>query len=417
MLNAKILINATAVFTIVGVSSALVVTSDPASAKYSVSAFATGDWGTTLDKGSNSDVNAQDVVASIMDIQAGNADVKPKVVLGHGDSFYWNGINNPGERDSRFMATFDSEYNGANIKNVAWANVMGNHDYGGADYICNSGDKLVSCNSTEELFRGLDNKLKWQAEYKSPNNGRWMMKDHFYVHRIEDTESGVSIDVFNVDTNDADVHGVSLVCCQCYGYAKADSGGCGTIARGDKYCCGGDNALYDACMNKFTEWGDDSRAQLAEKVASSTATWKIVNSHYSPYEHYLEPGMNKWFDVLRNSGVRAFLYGHTHGEKHDYSPSLGIHFVENGAGGGARKEAASSIPSYATKYVKNEWTYTPNEYGFFSVEASKDWLKLQYHTTDDNWGFTEKYENTTVGGVATKHCWYIPADGSEGKAC
>ncbi|KAG3234259.1 hypothetical protein PI124_g20685, partial [Phytophthora idaei] len=117
------------------------------------------------------------------------------------------------------------------------------------------------------------------------------------------------------------------------------------------------------------------------------------------------------------TGIHAFIYGHTHGEKHDYSDSLRIHFVENGAGGGSKKEFASTIPEFATRYVKNEWAFTGDEYGFFSVEGSKDWLKLQYHTADSKWKFTEKWTDMTIGGVATKHCWYIPRDGSEGKAC
>eukprot|EP00644_Phytophthora_capsici_P018711 jgi/Phyca11/132881/e_gw1.250.9.1 len=88
-------------------------------------------------------------------------------------------------------------------------------------------------------------------------------------------------------------------------------------------------------------------------------------------QHYKEDGMHKWFEALNGTGIHAFIYGHTHGEKHDYSESLRIHF----------------------------------------------WLKLQYHTADSKWNFTEKWSDMTIGGVATKHCWYIPQDGSEGKAC
>ncbi|EGZ20540.1 hypothetical protein PHYSODRAFT_495209 [Phytophthora sojae] len=405
-----------------GLTSA--VTSDPASARYTLSAFATGDWGATPYKGSccgstynNYDLNAQEVVATLMNIEAGTS-VKPKAILGHGDSLYWTGINSELSRDGRFAESFEAKYDGDNIKTtIPWFNVMGNHDYGGSDYICSSGDKLVKCNSTAEQYQGLDSKLKWQTEFRSRNDNRWHMDDRFYVYRIEDPTTGVSIDIFNVDTNDADVHGASLVCCQCYSYAGTDSGGCNHVVREDKYCFGGQLDLFDSCMARFSQWGAESRAQLAEKVKQSTATWKIVNSHFSPYDHYFEPGMNKWFDVLRNSGVRVFLHGHTHAEKHDYSASLGVQFIENGAGGGRQKGPASVIQPYAAKYVKNEWAYTADEYGFFSLQASKDWLKLQYHTADTKWNFAETYADTTIGGVATKHCWYVPADGSEGKAC
>ncbi|KAG4239494.1 hypothetical protein PC116_g12512 [Phytophthora cactorum] len=78
------------------------ITSDPTSAKFSLAAFAVGDWGTTIyqdscctrsDTYTNFDIVAEDVVASLMNTQAGNADIKPKAILGHGDNFYWTGIN------------------------------------------------------------------------------------------------------------------------------------------------------------------------------------------------------------------------------------------------------------------------------------------------------------------------------------
>ncbi|KAL3666440.1 hypothetical protein V7S43_008690 [Phytophthora oleae] len=92
---------------------------------------------------------------------------------------------------------------------------------------------------------------------------------------MEDITSGVNIDIFNEDSNDADIHGAHLICCQCYDYSNGDSKRCNSIARGDAYCYGGDTAMYDACYDKFTRWGEDSRNQLAEKVKQSTATWKI----------------------------------------------------------------------------------------------------------------------------------------------
>jgi hypothetical protein len=175
--------------------------------------------------------------------------------------------------------------------------------------------------------------------------------------------------------------------------------------------------MYDACFAKFTEWSDDSRKQLAEKAAASNATWKIVNSHYSPSVHYDEAGMMEWFDILKGCGIHMWMYGHTHGEKHDFSEKLGIHFIENGAGGGTQKESASALTTYAAEYVENIWTFSGAEYGFFSVLASEEWLKVEYHTADTSWAFGSSFGETTIGGVETKHCWYVPADGTEGKEC
>ncbi|KAI9981264.1 hypothetical protein PInf_008914 [Phytophthora infestans] len=339
-------------------SSATIITSDPISATYSLAAFAIGDWGTTTTKSScckrsstynDYDVNAEDIGANVMNQQAKDADVAPKCVIGHGDNFYWNGIDSANGRDSRFTTTYESKFDGDNIKTLPWVNVLGNHDYGGADYICSDGDSAGKCSDTDDLLTSLKNKFSWQSTYTSPNDDRWVLEDHFYVYSIKDEASGISIDIFNVDSGDADSHGATEVCCQCYGYAGDDDDKCSNIARGDDACCGGDGDMYDKCMAQFTAWSDDSRKQLEANIANSWATWKVVNSHYSPYAHYAEAGMDKWFSIINDTGVHLWLNGHTHGENHDYSTSLGVHFVDNGAGGGIQKESASGsgIPTYA----------------------------------------------------------------------
>ncbi|ETM01598.1 hypothetical protein L917_01834, partial [Phytophthora nicotianae] len=68
MLSYKEFLNAAVLLTLVGMPSAAASTSDPASAKYSVSAYAVGDWGQTLDMSSccggtynNFDLHAQEI--------------------------------------------------------------------------------------------------------------------------------------------------------------------------------------------------------------------------------------------------------------------------------------------------------------------------------------------------------------------
>jgi len=333
------------------------------------------------------------------------------------DNFYWDGIMGSSDMDTRFTSTFEEKYDGDNIKTIPWVNVLGNHDYGGADYICTDGSDPTECSSTSELLEFLDKKFSWQADYTSPNDDRWVLEDHFYVYSFEDSDSGVTVDIFNVDAGDADTHGALQVCCQCYGYSDGDDDSCNNVARGDDYCAGGDTDMYDECFAVFTNWSDSSRTQLKEKLASSTATWKIVNSHYSPYAHYAEAGMEEWFDIINSTDIHLWLNGHTHGENHDYSSTYKVHFVDNGAGGGIQKESASGIPEYASSDVEAVWAYGGQEYGFMSVEASEEWLKLQYHTADSSWSYGSTFSDTTTGGVETKHCWYVPNDGTEGQEC
>uniref|UniRef100_K3WNU3 Calcineurin-like phosphoesterase domain-containing protein n=1 Tax=Globisporangium ultimum (strain ATCC 200006 / CBS 805.95 / DAOM BR144) TaxID=431595 RepID=K3WNU3_GLOUD len=414
------------------------ITSDPTAQKYELSAFAIGDWGATTYSKNGSccsrrsdysfnafDRHAELGVAKLMGLTA--AVQKPKVIMGHGDNFYWEGILDDTDQAYRFEATFEDKYTDKALIDVPWVNVMGNHDYGGGSYVCSDGSIGVECKSTEELLTAINTKFKLQAGYKSPNNDRWMLTDHFYVHTIKDGD--VSVDIFNLDTNDADTHAADQICCQCYGYSEGDKEKkCKQATRGHKHCCGGDTSMYDQCMKQFKEWGDEAKAKLVEGVKKSTATWKIVNSHYSPYNHYGEAGASEWIQTLQSiDGIQLWINGHTHGEKHDFG-AFNMHFIENGAGGGIQSEAASGIPKYASSYIKNLWTaggltdgtLDGNTYGFFEVAASKEWLKVRFLTFDSNWKITKDdngLEKGTIGGVAAKHCWYIPVDGTLGKEC
>lgn len=401
------------------------ITSDPAKADYTVSVLAIGDWGVTLGQPSSCcrrrserralDVHAQDVVAAVLDRQAGVQKPKPQAILGHGDSFYWTGINGPEDQQYRFDATFESRYNGANLKDIPWLNVMGNHDYGGSSYICSRGGTYVACNSVEELLQGMEEKFRMQAEYKSHQGDRWRMDDHFYVHRVSDPASNVSIDIFNIDNNDADVHGMKQICCQCYSYGGGDF--CTRVYRGHQYCIGGDTAMYDACANKLKEWAKDSRDKLIKAAKESDATFKIVNAHYSPYQHYGVEGVKRWFDVLEDLGIQAWVSGHTHGEKHDYGSGVRMHFIENGAGGGIASESGSPVNNEAGDRVKQLWAFAGENYGIFSFTASKEWMMAKYHSYPRGWKPSDPFRAEDLPGVETQYCWYIPVDGGKGRPC
>lgn len=363
----------------------------------------------------NRDVHAQRVVATLMDIKAETS--KPCAIIGHGDNFYWSGITSLQSREARFKATFEDVYKGPNIINTTWYGTMGNHDYCGGSFCCEQNDTLVPCPNTSALLEALETKLQLQATYHSPNNDRWNLKDHFYVERIEDCATGVSIDIFNIDTNYADVAGARSVCCQCYGYSNGDDAACDNVARGDRYCCGGDTNMYDSCMAKFTEWSEASLRQLAEEAATSNATWKVVNTHFSFIDHMNEVRMKKWISTLEGLSITVYINGHTHGCKQEFLRSIGVHLVENGAGGGAKSEAAFLPPSYAASQIDTYYRYQENEYGFISMEATKESLKLEYNTADSRWNYTDNFEDVVVGGVQVKHCWIIMKNNTAGMAC
>lgn len=400
---------------------------NPLNETYSLTALAIGDWGRTVAKDGGSccsrrkaytvmDYNAMEYTASLLGLAAQQMQPRPSVVIGQGDNFYWTGLQSANDAAYRFQETFESKYSDASLSGIPWINVMGNHDYGGASYLCSSGDVPAKCGSTSELISSLNQKFKLQAQYVSPNDNRWIMSDHFYVHKLLDPVSGLEIEIFNMDTNDADTHGARQICCQCYGYANGQDSQCEDVDRGHSYCAGGDTGMYDACMKQLRAWGDDSRAKLVEAVETSNATWKIVNTHYSPYNHYAPYRADAWHELLSDLGIQLFIYGHTHGEKHDYA-NFKTHFIENGAGGGIQNESPSGIPPYATDYVQNIWAAGHYPYGIFSLKISPNWLQVEFLTFDNKWIMRKELRASVVGGVAVKHCWYIPQSGRKGRSC
>jgi len=87
-----------------------------------------------------------------MDTQAAAAEAAPKVIISHGDNFYWGGIYSDEGRDTRFTTTFEEKYTGSNIKSVPWVNVLGNHDYGGADLSAPAETKLPNARQRTTLL-------------------------------------------------------------------------------------------------------------------------------------------------------------------------------------------------------------------------------------------------------------------------
>ncbi|CAK4410317.1 unnamed protein product [Aphanomyces euteiches] len=398
---------------------------DPETSKPAITILALGDWGGTLGKDNGDggsccrmyngtvdtrstryqvDFYAQAYVGMLMGQSA--AQLHPARILSHGDSFYWNGVG-PADAKYRFEESFEKVYNAPSLLTVPWLNVAGNHDIGGANFMCGEADgQFRECDSLEELLKYMDIRFEAQAKYKSPNHDRWILRDHYYVERV--TRGAVSVDVFNIDTNYADNHGALQVCCQCYGYAPKlgiSTSVCGNPQPGELGCVGGNRTLFQACMDKISGWGEESLQRALHDVAASTATFKIINTHFSPHYHMNTTKMNQWYNVCENAGVTAWFNGHTHAFNHDIS-SWGTHFFQNGGGGGIITETS---PTINNTQVKTQWFAPGTPYGFLELSFSHDWLKVQFATFDGNWTFGGLHQNAThVGGVQRGHCWFIP---------
>ncbi|KAF1794260.1 Metallo-dependent phosphatase-like [Phytophthora cactorum] len=316
-------------------------------------------------------------IAEILAQAAG--DIKPSRIIGHGDNIYWNGAG-PDDIDYRMETTFESVYDQPELEGIPWINVVGNHDLGGSEYIC--GDK------------------DYNFQYKSANSDRWKLSDHYYVESVE--ENGVSVDIFNIDTNFADSHGVMQICCQCYGYVKKKEL---SEAEAKKLgnTCNDRTPMYNACADTIKTWWDDSLEQVKKDLAASTATWKRGQDEGVVHDHQGGWG-SRW------------LNGHTHGFNHDIS-NWGTHFYENGGGGGIQSETSGLPPEVAEKYVEHAWIAAGNPYGFFMLHFSEDWLKTEFVTFDDSWTFSVKKDEIVKGGYQKGHCWHVPVTVGAGKEC
>ncbi|OQR89778.1 calcineurin-like phosphoesterase [Thraustotheca clavata] len=398
---------------------------DPEKSKPLITFLAIGDWGGTLgkEKGDGGsccvmyngsvdtrtdrykvDFYAQTYVAELLAQSA--KELNPSRILSHGDNFYWVGV---GMDDAayRLEQTFEHVYNQKSLKNIPWLNVAGNHDIGGANFICGDKEPYWECRSPEEIIK----RFEAQSTYKSPHGDRWVLRDHYYLERV--IKDDFVVEVYNIDTNYAENHGSQSVCCQCYGYAAKynfSAGVCESVGRGHRGCANGSVELYDACMHRIDSWAEDSYKQALNDLSASDADFKIINTHFSPHYHMNEAKMLKWFELCELTGVTAWFNGHTHGFNHDIS-SWGTHFFMNGGGGGY---FTANSPIVTNEQIQNQWLVAGQPYGIMELSFSRDWLKVQFATFDDKWvygGFN--LTDAVIGGVARGHCWFIPRANAE----
>jgi len=353
---------------------------------------AIGDWGVTpnghhdsvtLTNDATSDYysrawHAQENVAKYLNQWA--RENKPDFVLSHGDHFYWSGAQG---WDYRWRTLFEDMYNDSSLY-VPWYAVMGNHDYGGGSGICggicwNCGR---FCENQEEMINALS--ARFQNSYTSPNNNRWVMPSHYYkrTHSVGE----VTVDIFNIDTNAAGQR-LPDTCCQCYASdnipnSQKEGGNCMNPYRGMAKCVGGDVEMYDACADFFQYWWEDSMTQLRRDLSASTATWKIVHNHYL-LAFFTPDQIEEVVTILEEGGAHMFIGGHEHACGHDLMN--GVHYLENGGGGGAKAQGGRGN-------IFNRLTY-----GFMVGKISKNFFQVKFY--DDN--------DTEL------HCYNIPNDRSD----
>ncbi len=169
-------------------------------------------------------------------------------------------------------------------------------------------------------------------------------------------------------------------------------------------------------MAKIKTWWDDSITQISRDLEASEATYKVINTHYSPHFHMGVDKMLVWYKICSDYGVHIWLNGHTHGCNHDIS-NFKTHFFENGGGGGIQSETSGNRPPQAEDYVDTQWIAAGDPYGYFELSFSADWIKVQFVTFDSDWVFMRNAGAVVEGGIQRDHCWHVPRTGASGKEC
>ncbi len=109
-------------------------------------------------------------------------------------------------------------------------------------------------------------------------------------------------------------------------------------------------------------------AWLQERLASSTAPWKIVYFHHAPYSSGTH-GPTTWMQwPFKEWGASVVLSGHDH--TYERLEIDGLPYIIDGIGGNGRYEFQHDMPGSQVRYNEN--------YGALLVEATPDQITFQF---------------------------------------
>ena len=265
-----------------------------------------GDWG---------DDNCKENTATAFAQYAADGDAQ--FVLAIGDNMYDSGVKSVD--DPQWETTFEQTM-AADALDVPWYVAGGNHDYYGS--------------------------IDAQIDY-SQKSSRWTFPSYYYKEDVD--IDGVTVLLVALDTwrlNGGDTYvahdpktGRSHLRSR---ELVLDAHARGAIEAGTRDVLLRRFVEHDATADAsgedgFAPGGDDEQlAWLAETLAGSDATWKVVFGHFPIYsattgEHGDTPALAaSLLPVLQQGGADLYLSGHDHILQHIYKD--GIHFLGTGAG-------------------------------------------------------------------------------------
>jgi acid phosphatase len=263
--------------------------------------------------------------------------VPPRFILGLGDNIYPSGVECVD--DIQFKEKWEDIFLKFRELRVPWKMTLGNHDYRGNPWA----------------------QIEYSSHSSNPD-GLWQFPALNYSFNVplSDTadDSFQSIDFFEIDTN----------------------------------------GVQSSVTSKFPQLKEDIAlyiAELSQKLAASTAKWKIVFGHHPMYTQGLKHGLlgrnlkDKVFkdmegiekngygleDVLAEHGVDAYISGHEH--RLQYHFAKGIHNFIVGAAGVKNRLYGGHDHSWSI-----DWMDATNSNGFLSVTATVDDLVFKFLSSE-----------------------------------
>jgi len=275
----------------------------------------------------------QKYVARQMKAQAKLVD--PDFVLNAGDNFYPGGVSlycDTGGRDAgydptgQFVGIYDSIYSSPGLDGKPWFSVLGNHDYGGRGF-----------------HQGWDVQI-----FHTWNSDMWRMPGQYWSQTVNYTD--FSIDIFMLDSNFLDTWPAGV---------EPNH----NLCQGSTRSCYGINGSN--CQSSFHAAWKKSVEMLEAGLKKSTATWKIVNTHFPGPSI---TGMSDIQSLHAKYGIDLVFTGHTHYQVH--GTDHGINWIISGGGGGVSSDAKPAISGHDSAY------------GYVDFTVTKDSLKYDMHS----WG-------------------------------
>lgn len=370
---------------------------------YELRFFAVGDWGADPVSTGPLDVDDRRDQASVAHNMNVNAQQWKSnsgaisAIIGHGDSFYQNGVQSMLGNDKVQMdKTFKQVYldNSPDLNGINWVNAFGNHDVGVYEQHCfDSNNQRTICPDAISETVAMQKYVTAQNDYghslSTAASARYNFGTHDVVNNVglpyshesfTSVDSSASVEIITVDGNLCQVEQI-----------------CNATIRGS-------NAGQDkACAALLKKWFDDSITLMKDKLSKSTADWVIVNSHYNPWRHFINnpDALSQWMDpILQHQALHhniIVLCGHAHYFAHDVFTDTAngneeLHVFMNGFGGGhGFEKAANDIKSYYKDSMGNHKGPIANVKaldavalnkinsfgGFLSLAATKDSLRVK----------------------------------------